>query len=291
LSGVLEGVRVRRRFVVVLALVVLLVAALAPRGATHAQTVTDPQFYALTQSELPAGAVITQSEVASNGAIIAGNLQPGAPGPGGWLTGYYLAARTSTPSGGTASVMSYLVSFFDSSDDSQYAFTAREAFWQNELATFGNNAYEENVGDFPAAHLYTLRDANNNTVSELFFVRDATLIEISLADYNTLSRDDRDSLLLSLAQTLLSRTLGTPAPITPTDTATPTITPTPTATLPPTATPKPTRTPKPTPTPRRVPTHTPTRTPLPSYGRPVQEPAKCKKGYKLVKGHCKKVKH
>jgi hypothetical protein len=291
LSGVLEGVRVRRRFVVVLALMVLVVAAVVPRGSTQAQTVADPRFYALTQSELPPGAVITDSEIAKDGALIAGNLQPGAPGPGGWLTGYYLAARTSTPSGGTASVISYLVSFFDNSNDSQYAYSARQAFWQNELATFGNSAYEDNVGDFPAAHLYTLRDANGNTVSELFFVRNAVLVEISLADYNTLSRDERDSLSLSLAGALNSRLLGTPAPITPTDTDTPTVTPTLTATPLPTATPKPTRTPKPTPTPHRTATRTPTRTPIPNYGRPVQEPVKCKKGYKLVHGRCKKVKH
>jgi hypothetical protein len=282
-------VRVRHRLIILAALAVLVLAATVPYGSTAAQTVADPSFYALTQSELPGGAEIIRSLVATNGAVAASNLQPGAPLPAGRLTGYYLEARTHTATGGTGSDLSYLVSFFNNSDDAQTAFNDQQTFWQHELASFGNSAFEENVGTFPAAHLYTLRDANGNTDSDLFFVRDSVLVEVSLADFNTLSRDERDALLLKIARTLESRTQGTPPPITPTDTASPTDTATPTIIPTPTRTPRPTATRKPIATPRKTPTHVPTRTPLPSYGHPVAEPLHCKKGYKVVHGKCKKA--
>jgi photosystem II stability/assembly factor-like uncharacterized protein len=72
----------------------------------------------------------------------------------------------------------------------------------------------------------------------------------------------------------------------PPDTPTPTITPTPTETPTPTDTPTNTPTATGTPTVTPTPTDTPTITPIPT----VTIPQSCKKGYKRVKGKCKKLK-
>lgn len=265
----------------------LAVAALgvAPLRSTVAQTVPDPSIYALSQFELPPGAQILDSRVATNGSVIDQHLQQGKPLPDGRITGYYLLARTLKDSGGVASVLSYLASVFSSNRDAQQAFVDQQDFWQNEVLTLGPNAYEEDLGDFFLAHLYTLRDANGNTDSELFFQRGAVFFEVSLQNFGTLSRDDRKALLLNIAHTLESRAEGTPPPTTPTVTNTPM----PTATR--TATPRPTRTPKPTATRIRTkPRARASATAMPAYGHPVLERGRCKKGYKLVRGHCTKSK-
>jgi cell division septation protein DedD len=275
-----------RRFARIVALMVA-VLSIAPWRASVAQTVPDPSIFALYPFELPAGAQIVDSRVATNGAVIDQHLQSGRPLPDGRVTGYYLQAKTLTASGGTASVISYLASIFTTNRTAQDAFADQQDFWQSEVVNFGNSAYEEDLGDFFLAHLYTLRDANGNTDSELFFQRGAVFIEVTLQNFGTLSRDERKALLLGIAHTLESRANGTPAPLTPTVTDTPL----PTATA--TVTPKPTRTPRPTATPtrvKRVPTRTPTPTPQTAYGHPVQESVHCKKGYRLVHGRCTKAK-
>lgn len=277
----------RRRIGLVVALLALALAV-APRGMSVAQTVDDPSFYALTAAELPPGAQIVDSRVATNGAVIEQHLQSGKPLPDGRLTGYYLQARTFTPSGGVESIITYLVSIFDSNRSAQAAFASQQEFWQGELASFGSSAYEDDLGTFFLAHLYTLRDANGNTDSELFFQRGAVLFEVSLQNFGTLSRDDRRALLLGLAGTLESRFNGTPAPFTPTATATPTVTPTPTATPRPTATRRPRATPKPTATRTPRPTPRPTARRTQGYGRPIPERPRCRRGYRFIRGHCKK---
>jgi hypothetical protein len=280
----------------VMGLLVMLALGLLPLRQIEAQSAQDPAFFALNQSELPSGFQITDSRVATNGTVIEQNLQPGKPLPDGRVSGYFLQARAVTATGGTASILSYLVSIFVSNNAAQEAFSDQHDFWQSEVASFGASAYEEDLGSFFLAHLYTLRDANGNTDSELFFQRGTIFFEVTLQNFATLSRDQRKAMLLAIAQSLESRSEGTPAPQTPTITPTPLPTATSTRAPRPTATAKPRRTSaaKPTPT-RPKPTRTPSTqlTPTSSgtgYGHPVKEGLHCKKGHKLVGTRCRRIK-
>jgi len=182
----------------------VLALGLAPLHQIHAQTAQDPSFFALNQSELPVGFQVTDSRVATNGIVIGQNLQPGKPLPDGRITGYFLRAHVLTSTGGTASILSYLASIFVSNNAAQAAFSDQHDFWQGEVANFGNSAYEEDLGSFFLAHLYTLRYANGNTDSELFFQRGSVFFEVTLQNFGTLSRDQRKAMLLGVAQTLES---------------------------------------------------------------------------------------
>ena len=280
------------RRLLLIAVLALVAFGVQPHRQTDAQTAQDPSFFALNQSELPDGFQITDSRVAANGAVIEQHLQPGKPLPDGRITGYFLQARAATSTGGASSILSYLASIFVSNNAAQVAFSDQHDFWQNEVTTFGNNAYEEDLGSFFLAHLYTLRDANGNTDSELFFQRGTVFFEVSLQNFGTLSRDQRKALLLGIAQTLESRSNGTPAPVTPTITNTPRPTATNTATPRPKATAKPRRTATPKPTPSRTPSSRakPTSGAGSNYGHPVKEGLRCKKGHKLVGTRCRKIK-
>jgi hypothetical protein len=278
-------------------LLVMLALGLLPLRQMEAQTAQDPSFFALNQSELPDGFQITDSRIATNGTVIEQNLQQGKPLPDGRVSGYFLRAHAFTATGGTASILSYLVSIFVSNNAAQVAFSDQHDFWQSEVANFGTSAYEEDLGAFFLAHLYTLRDANGNTDSELFFQRGTVFFEVTLQNFGTLSRDQRKAMLVGIAQTLESRSEGTPAPQTPTITPTPLPTATSTPTPRPKATAKPRRTTvaKPTAT-RAKPTRTPsshvtaTSSSGASYGHPVKEGLHCKKGHKLVGTRCRKIK-
>jgi hypothetical protein len=275
------------------AVLAVLALGVQPHRQTNAQTAQDPSFFALNQSELPNGFQITDSRVAANGAVIEQHLQPGKALPDGRITGYFLQARSSTSTGGASSILSYLASIFVSNNAAQVAFSDQHDFWQSEVANFGNNAYEEDLGSFFLAHLYTLRDANGNTDSELFFQRGTVFFEVSLQNFGTLSRDQRKALLLGIAQTLESRSNGTPAPVTPTITDTPRPTPTNTATPRPKATAKARRTATRKPTAVARVTSGPHGKPTAgasNYGHPIKEGLRCKKGHKLVGTRCKKIK-
>jgi hypothetical protein len=260
---------------------VLLLIAVIPHHALHAQPAVDPAIFVLEPADFPAGSQIVTSEIADDVTLALQHLQLGPPAPANRVTGYYMQARIANASGGIGAVLSFLASIYPDAGSAGSAFQQQDTYWKGLLhqapSTVDIYTITSPVGDQGQSRWYGFHDVNQNTHAELFFQRGSFFLEVNIDVFaRSLSGDD-----MSAAQhvagaldtiAVLGRSRNTP-------TATGTATSTPTATGTPTATP--TRTPIP-------PTATPT---LP---KPIQEstsppkPAKCKKGYKRVKGKCKK---
>ena len=268
--------------------VILLVLAvgLSPRGSSSAQTSVDPSIFALGSWDFPPGSSVVDARVASNVDVGIYHLQIGPAFQEGRLTGYYMRAQKPDAAGTLGVVTSYLASIFTSPAQAGLAVTHQASYWQSlgQASPVGSvrelTLQRGQFGDLDSERWFVSTDPNGHTHSELFFQRGQYFIELNMDGVNTQPEAADTDAFLGMARKLdnaAGAALGM-------FTALPTVTGT--------ATPVPTDTPTSTPRPRP----TPTRTRVPQVAGAVahgpvgeQQGPRCKKGYKAVRGKCKRV--
>jgi hypothetical protein len=272
----------RRRALALIAIVVVLATAQAPRQVSHAQSVVDPSIFALLPLDFPQGSQIADSRVVSNETLAIEHLQIGPPAPAGRLTGYYTQARIPNPSGGFRAFLYFLASIYTDNASATTARQAEDDYWKALLHQAPSRVDIEPisspVGDAGSSRWYAYHDPNGNSHSELFFTRGRFFIEVNFDIFGAPIAGSDLQAVQQIAVALDTIALTGKSRATPTPTATPTATPT--------STPTPTATPTRTPVPPTA-TATPPK-PVQEATRTSKKPPKCKKGQKLVKGKCKK---
>jgi hypothetical protein len=260
--------------------------ALAPRGSSSAQSSANPLIFALGPWDFPPGSSVVDARVASNVDLGLYHLQIGPEFEEGRLTGYYMRGQKSDSAGTVGIVTSYLASIFTSPGQAALALAAQVRYWQGLSQSSPVGSVREltlqsgQFGDPGTQRWYTATDANGHTHSELFFQRGPFFMELNIDGVNTQPDPSDLQAFLGMAGKLDNAAGAALGVFTPLPTVTGTPTPLPTAT--------PTSTPRPTATPTR--TRAPRVAGAVAHG-PVREhrAPKCKTGYKLVRGSCKKV--